>query len=141
MKKLKIKLLEDNTMFANVVKVFLQTELAVEMEIFSSAESFLEEDEQDFDLILLDYYLNISDYFAPSGEVVLKELKSRGKKVPVILFSDLVDDEKIKQLMGNGVIHFVPKTECLFEELLLIVKNSLDNRLQFVGAYSTINLN
>lgn len=130
MKKLKIALVEDNTMFANVVKFFLQDELKVDVEVFSSAESFLEGAILNFDLILLDYYLNISDFFAPSGEFVLNGLKSKGIKLPVILFSDLVDDEKIDQLKSEGVIHFIPKSERLFEELIQIVQDILGNNFK-----------
>lgn len=92
MKKFKIALVEENTMFANVVKIFLQGELNVELEIFSSAKSFLEGALLSFDLILLDCYLNISDFSTPSGEAVLSELKSKGIKLPVILFSDLFNN-------------------------------------------------
>ncbi len=141
MKKFKIALVEDNTMFANVVRVFLQGELDVEVKIFSSAESFLDSEISSFDLILLDYYLNISDFFAPSGEVVLNEMKSKGLNVPVILFSDLINREKINQLIGAGVVHFIPKTECLFEELLIVVQEALISHKEHKGVFININLN
>ena len=110
-------------MFANVVRVFLQGELDVEVEIFSSAESFLDSEINRFDLILLDYYLNISDFFAPSGEVVLNEMKSKDLKVPVILFSDLNDFLGGKGSQGSNC-RYCPKSNG--SNLLRVYLNHID---------------
>lgn len=139
MRKFRAALVEDNTMFANIVKHFLESELEVEVEIFATAESFMESNIKSFNVVLLDYYLNISDFFAPSGEIVLEHLKQLKFELPVVLFSDIEDSKKVNHLMKMGVVGFVPKSEDWFEKLTVCVKGiQEESMLTGLGSEATI---
>lgn len=128
MENYKIALVEDNTMFANIVKMYLQNEIGVIVDIHPSVDSFLESNIESYNLILLDYFLNISDYFAPSGEIILNQLNEQNFNTPVILFSDIEDPVKIEKLVNKGVVNFIPKSENLFEELRITIQNIIDEQ-------------
>ena len=123
MKKYKIAIVEDNRMFANITAEFIANEMEAEVLVFNDANSFLESDLQSFDLVLLDYYLNIQDFFAPTGELILDKLGKLNIRIPIILLSDVQKPSKVIELMGKGVLDFIPKSETLFISLLKAIKS------------------
>tara|TARA_B110000211_G_scaffold234632_1_gene305237 strand:+ start:1137 stop:1628 length:492 start_codon:yes stop_codon:yes gene_type:complete len=116
--KRKIAIVEDNIMFANILANHIQEEYKAETSIYTSADQFMESNMKEYDLLILDYYLNISDYFAPSGEKVLKSINSTDIKLPIILLSDLNEPAKVSKLMREGVSQFVKKDDRLFLRII-----------------------
>jgi FixJ family two-component response regulator len=104
-------------MLANILREFLESEIVVSINLFATAQDFLDSDLESYDLIILDYHLNIQDFFAPTGELILDKLNELDINVPVILLSDMKKPEKVISLMGKGVLDFVHKSETLFLDL------------------------
>ena len=74
-------------------------------------------DETKYSLILLD--LMLPDI---SGFDILKNLKSLGRKTPVIVFSNLAEDKDIKKAMDLGAEEYLIKSNFTLEELVGKVK-------------------
>ncbi|MBI1872000.1 response regulator [Candidatus Collierbacteria bacterium] len=70
-----------------------------------------------FDIVLLDLVMPKKDGFE-----VLTELKAKGKKVPVIVLSNLSQDEDIKRAKELGAIDYLVKPETSIFELVSKVK-------------------
>jgi len=77
------------------------------------------------DLILLDIILP-----RMNGITVLKELRkdSWGKNVPVVILTNLVEVEKAKEALEEGVYDFLIKANCSLDEIVKKVKEGLVNR-------------
>ena len=75
------------------------------------------------DLILLDIILPKMD-----GLSMLKLLRKNkwGENVPVIILSNLSDQEKITQAMEIGIYDFLVKTNVKLKDLILEVKEALE---------------
>lgn len=123
--KNRIAIIEDNTMLANISKDFIESELNVDLHVFATAQSFIEGNCEAYDLIILDYNLNAYDFFAPTGEIVLKFVSALKHKPFVVLFSDLDHEQKLEELKAYGISKYLPKSENLFVEL----KNALQELL------------
>ena len=76
------------------------------------------------DLILLDIILPKMD-----GITVLKELRkdSWGKNIPVVILTNLVEAEKAKEALKEGVYDFLIKANSGLNEILEKVKERLAN--------------
>lgn len=74
------------------------------------------------DLILLDILMPKKDSMR-----MLKELRKDdwGKRVPVIILTNLNDNGKIAESMGNGVYDYLIKSDCRLEEIVDRVKAKL----------------
>lgn len=74
-------------------------------------------EKEKFNVVLLDLVMPKKDGFA-----VLAELKAKGKKVPVIVLSNLSQDEDIKRARELGAIDYLVKPETSIFELVTRVK-------------------
>lgn len=74
------------------------------------------------DLILLDIIMPEMD-----GLIMLKKLRKdkKGKNVPVIVITNLSDDEKESELAKNGVSDYLIKSDCAIEYIAQKVKDKL----------------
>lgn len=70
-----------------------------------------------FDCVLLD--LMLPDI---SGFDILKNIKTAGGKIPVVVFSNLSDDKDIKKAMDLGATEYLIKSNFTLEELVEKVK-------------------
>ena len=62
--------------------------------------------EDDFDCIILDYYL--SDY---NGVDFIKEIRSKGHKIPIVVTTSDISDMEIVEIMKAGAQDYVPKNK------------------------------
>lgn len=72
---------------------------------------------QTFDIVLLDLVMPKKDGFA-----VLSELKAKGRKMPIIVLSNLSQDEDIKRAKELGAIDYLIKPETSIFDLVARVK-------------------
>lgn len=70
-----------------------------------------------FDMVILDLVMPKKDGFE-----VLSELKAKGNKVPVIVLSNLSQEEDIKRVRELGAIDYLIKPETSIFELVSKVK-------------------
>lgn len=74
-------------------------------------------EKEKFDLVLLDLVLPQKDGFG-----VLEELKTRGNKVPIIITSNLGQQEDIKRVENLGVTQYLIKSNTSIMEMVEKVK-------------------
>lgn len=71
----------------------------------------------EFDLILLDIVMP-----GKNGFEVLEEIKKTGKKTPVIMLSNLSQQEDIEKAKQLGAVDFFIKSDTPLSEIVLMVK-------------------
>ena len=94
------------------------TNAGFEVVIAADGEEALEIlDRETFNIVLLDLVMP-----KKNGFEVLEELKAKGKKVPVIVLSNLSQDEDVKRARDLGAIDFLVKPETSIFDLVSRVK-------------------
>jgi|SRR5271157_2416963 len=115
----RILIIEDELDVAESIKIFLEKKgyaVEYEMDAMDGVGKL-----KDFDLLLLDLIMP-----KVSGRAVLKEMKSRKIKIPVIVLSAvglpmIVGDDLRREYPG---LRFIPKTE-LYTELIPAIESAL----------------
>ena len=75
------------------------------------------------DLILLDIVMPVID-----GITMLEKMRKdkKGKKIPVIMFTNLSDSDRIKEAQKKGVNDYLIKADWKLEDVVKKVKEKLD---------------
>jgi CheY-like chemotaxis protein len=75
------------------------------------------------DLILLDIVMPVMD-----GITMLEKMRKdkKGKKIPVIMFTNLSDSDRIKEAQKKGVNDYLIKADWKLEDVVKKVKEKLD---------------
>jgi len=123
-KKIKILLIEDEEMLANMYEVKFSNE-GFDIEKASDGESGLEKAKNILpDFILLDIIMPKMDGFA-----VLKALKEdvKTKNIPVMLLTNLGQEEDIERGNELGIVGYLVKANTTPSEVVKAVKNKLNN--------------
>ena len=117
----KIIIVEDEKPMLKALTIKLQSE-GFEVENASDASEFFKklENVENFDLILLDLMLP-----EVSGFEILEKLKQKNNKVPVIVASNLSQDEDKKRSMDLGAIDYMVKSDSSLVEIVERVKSLL----------------
>ena len=123
-KKIKILLIEDEEMLANMYEVKFSNE-GFDIEKALDGESGLEKAKNILpDFILLDIIMPKMDGFA-----VLKALKEdvKTKNIPVMLLTNLGQEEDIERGNELGIVGYLVKANITPSEVVEAVKNKLNN--------------
>ncbi len=123
-KKIKILLIEDEEMLANMYEVKFSNE-GFDIEKALDGESGLEKAKNILpDFILLDIIMPKMDGFA-----VLKALKEdvKTKNIPVMLLTNLGQEEDIERGNELGIVGYLVKANTTPSEVVEAVKNKLNN--------------
>lgn len=117
----KILVVEDRKPMAKALSIKLEragfaTQVAEDGEV---ALKFLQSDK--FDLILLDLVLPKVDGFA-----ILSEMQVRNIKTPVIILSNLSQEEDERRAKELGAIHYFVKSDVSINEVIEQVKKTLN---------------
>lgn len=116
----KILIVEDEKAMANALSLKLNS-VGFETTLTYDGESAIFEIKKTpFDLIILDLILPKKD-----GFFVLTELKKLNIKIPVIVASNLSQDEDIKRVKELGVIDYFIKSDITLAEIVEKVKTQL----------------
>ena len=118
---MKILLIEDEEILGDVLKEKLEQEKFV-VELARDGEDGLAKAAQAPDLILLDLILPKKDGFE-----VLRQLKSNPtlKMIPVVVLSNLGQDEEIKKALQLGAVDYMVKAQHPIDEVVEKVKRQL----------------
>ncbi len=121
-KKKKILLIEDEEMLANMYETKFQNEGFEIVKALDGAEGLKLSEEVNPDFILLDIIMPKMDGFS-----VLKELKEndKTKNIPVILLTNLGQEEDIKRGKEHGAISYLVKANTTPAEVVERVKKEL----------------
>lgn len=119
-KSKKVLIVEDEKPLARALQLKLQKN-DIESEIAHNGEEALKIlEKQSFDLILLDLIMPQMDGFA-----TLEEMKKKEIKTPVVITSNLGQEEDIKRVMGMGVKEYIIKSNTPIVEIVNKVKTML----------------
>ena len=118
--KYKILIAEDEKLLAKAV-VFKLTKAGFDVVAVENGEEALKQIENtSFDLILLDLVMPKFDGFH-----FLAEFQKKGLKVPVIVLSNLGQDEDVAKAKKLGAVDFLIKASTPVSEILELVKKKL----------------
>ncbi len=118
MESFKIFVVEDDELFAKILKHHLSLNSEYEVEIFTKGKTCLENLYKNPSVITLDYYL--PDI---SGMDMLKKIKEFNPDLPVVIVSGQQDISTAVELLRRGVYDYILKDEDTKTRLWNIMKN------------------
>jgi DNA-binding NtrC family response regulator len=121
MKKIKIFLVDDDTLFLKALEIEFLKNTDFITECFSTGENCLENLNHNPDVIILDYHLNGIEINAMNGLEVLVKIKTYNQEIPVIMLSSQDKIEIAINCMHNKAYDYVVKSETAFVRLQKIL--------------------
>jgi len=118
-----IFVVDDNEMFAMMVKDHLSNNPSYKISLFSTGEECLKNLYQNPDLIILDYFLNDVYKEAANGLEILEEIKKKLGSVPVIMLSSQGKYGVAAQTISKGAVQYVNKDDEAFTNISRILKD------------------
>jgi two-component system OmpR family response regulator len=119
--KKKIFIVEDEELFANLLKDYLERKTVHEISLFNTGEDCLQEMHQNPDVIILDYYLDSKEKSAADGLEILRKLRGMGSKAHIIILSGQSGFGVAMQSRFDGAQHYVIKDDQAFERIELLI--------------------
>jgi len=116
----KILIAEDDGPMARALELKLKSSGFEAKAVFNGEEALKELDIEKYDLLLLDLMMPIKDGFG-----VLEELKNRNNKMPVIISSNLGQEEDIKRAKDLGAVDYFIKSNTPINIVVDHIKNAL----------------
>ncbi|NQV00824.1 MAG: response regulator [Parcubacteria group bacterium] len=116
----KVLIAEDEKPLASALKLKFQKVGVDAVTVFNGKDVFNELEKGKFDLILLDLIMPEMNGFA-----VLEEIKKKGIKTPVVVISNLGQEEDIKRSMELGAKDYIVKSNTPIIEIVNKVKKML----------------
>ena len=115
--KIKILIADDNKAIAMALDLKLQNEGFEVKTVFNGNEALTELEKEKFDLLVLDLIMPQLNGFG-----VLKGIKEKGIKTPVIVSSDLSQSEDINKVKELGAVDFFVKSDMSVVEMVEKIK-------------------
>ncbi len=115
----KILIIEDDTTFAELLDVFLTKNHHQLQTVVTVQQSIKILDQQEFDLLLIDYRLPDG-----TGLDVLRTVREKGINIPVIIMTSFNDVRTAVKSMQLGAFDYITKPVNP-DELLMVIKHSL----------------
>lgn len=114
---LKIAIIEDNEMYANVLKQAIQGD-GIVADIYESGSAFLEHIDNDYSMVSVDYSLD-----GENGVDLIKKIYETKPKLPVILLSGQDDVSVVEEAYELGVAQYIIKDEVAITKLKHAIAN------------------
>ena len=122
--KKKIFIVEDEELFANLLKDYLTRKTGHEISHFTTGEACLREMHQNPDVIILDYFLDSREKDAADGLEILRKLRGMGSKAHIIILSGQTGFGVAMQSRFDGAQHYVIKDDQAFERIELLINQN-----------------
>ncbi len=122
MNTFKIFIVEDDEVFAKILKHHLSLNPDYEVEIFTNGKSFLKNLYKNPSAITLDFYLPDM-----SGMEILNKVKEFNPELPVVIVSGQQDISTAIELLKKGIYDYVLKDEDTKTRLWNVMKNIREN--------------
>ncbi len=123
MKSFRIFVVEDDPIYAKILKYHLSQNPDYTVEVFNSARSFLKNLYKQPDLITLDY--SLPDL---TGGEILKKIKEFNSSIPVIVISGQNSITTVVDLLKEGAYDYIVKDDDTKNRLWNTVKNALSHK-------------
>ena len=115
---IKVFIVEDDTMFGELIKMKLEENHLLDVMLFTSGEGMFREFHMQPDIVILDYFLPYKN-----GVQIIKELKELSEEVSVILLSGQKNVEVVVEAYNLGAKNYIIKNENALVQLDNCVKN------------------
>jgi len=122
--KKKIFIVEDEELFANLLKDFLERKTPHEVCLFHTGEECLQHMHLKPDVIILDYYLDSKEKDAADGLEILRKMRGMGSKAHIIILSGQSGFGVAMQSRFDGAQHYVIKNDQAFERIELLINQN-----------------
>ena len=120
-KKKKIFIVEDEELFANLLRDYLMRKTGHDVYLFTTGEDCLQEMHLKPDVIILDYYLDSKKKDAADGLEILRKLRSDGSKAHIIILSGQSGFGVAMQSRFDGAQQYVIKDDMAFSRIELLI--------------------
>lgn len=115
----KIFVVDDDEMLSMALEDYLERKTDHEIYLYNTGEDCLEHlEEQQPDIIILDYNLNSVKKDAADGLVILEAIKKLNDNVKIVMLSSQDASWLILQTAKMGAAEYVVKDESAFEKIL-----------------------
>lgn len=124
---LSICIVDDDEMFLKTLKHYLQEKLSVALtfNLFKTGEEFLKAvNNQQFDIVILDYVLNGTYPHAMDGMAVLKKFRQNNPDATIIVLSSQCKIEIALESIREGASDYVVKNENVFMKTKNILRDA-----------------
>lgn len=139
----KIFIVDDSRLYASMIENHLVQRPDVETRLYYTGEDcMLALDEENPDVILLDFHLNVDDETARTGYDYLQLIKDRRPNQAVVMLSSMEDVRQVVELLKTGAYDYVLKDDNAFEQLDKVLNNLnevLEIREELNGLKQTIS--
>jgi DNA-binding response OmpR family regulator len=115
--KIKILIADDNKAISTALRLKLNSDGIEVKAVFNGKDALNLLEKEKFDLLILDLIMPELDGFE-----VLKSLRERGLKMPVIVDSDLSQAEDIKKVKELGAVDFLVKSDLSVDQIVEKIK-------------------
>lgn len=119
--KLKIFLVDDDTLFLKTQVSELNSKDEFDIETFANAELCLENVYKKPDVIIIDYWLNGVETNAMNGEQALDKIKRFNSDIPVVIYSAQEKIDVAVNCMHHRAFDYVVKSRTAIEQLRQII--------------------
>jgi DNA-binding NarL/FixJ family response regulator len=118
-----IFIVDDEPLLSEMLTDYLKEQYdGFNLRSFPTGEACLQSLDEQPDAVVLDYYLNSKEKNAANGIDILKEIKRRGKAIPVIMLSSQKSYATASQTIMYGAMHYVIKGQDAFDEIFQLIK-------------------
>lgn len=116
---------DDDKLILNLMEYVFQSKNGYRIKTFSSGEECLSNLHLNPDLIILDYLFSNNGNSGMNGLDIMKLLRVKNEKVPVIILSGKADVEVKEQFFSLGVKDFILKNDYFVDELEKVIFEEL----------------
>ncbi len=126
--KIKIFLVDDDTVYLKMLEIQFQEHGDFDIECFTSGEACLENLSSKPDIIILDYLLDGVDRDAMNGISVLDKIKDNNKDIHVIMLSAQDKIDVAVNCMHHFAYDYVVKSETAFMRLQKVINSIFETK-------------
>ncbi len=117
MKRL-IFFVDDDKMMLNLMEYTFKCREGFEVKSFFSGEECIKNIDLNPQLIVLDYYMGTHEENSLSGLDTLKQIREKGKDIPVVILSREKSEDTIAEFMKYGAQKYVVKDDYFIDTLI-----------------------
>ncbi|MCB8994698.1 MAG: response regulator [Bacteroidales bacterium] len=116
---------DDDKMILNLLEYTLKNRQDYEVKTFFTGEECLAQLGLKPDLIVLDHHFKSNGNSSKNGLEVLKEIKHRDSKLPVIILTSNEDQDLAEEFISSGASRYIPKNDYFIDALMESIEQQI----------------